>query len=104
MPWKLQEDNDPKHRSKLATSWKEGEKIENIDWSSMSPDIAPIENVWQILKMKSRKKTFTTYQSLVSAIKQEWKAQPKDLSLNLIHSMENRIFEVIESHDDFILH
>ena len=25
-PWKLQEDNDPKHRSKLATSWKEEKK------------------------------------------------------------------------------
>ena len=70
----------------------------------MSSDIAPIENVWQILKMKLRKKRFTTYQSLVSAIKQEWKALPNDLSLNLIHSMKNRIFEVIESHDDFILH
>ena len=70
----------------------------------MSPDIAPIENVWQVLKMKLRKKKFTTYQSLVSAIKPEWKALPKDLSLNLIHSMKNRIFEVIESHYDFILH
>ena len=70
----------------------------------MSPDIAPIENVWQILKMKLRKKKFTTYQSLLSAIKQEWKALLKDLSLNLIHSMKNRIFEVIESHGDFILH
>ena len=70
----------------------------------MSPDTAPIENVWQILKMKLRKKQFTTYQSLVSAIKQEWKALSKDLSLNLIHSMKNRIFEVIESHGDFILH
>ena len=70
----------------------------------MSPDIAPIENVWQILTMKLRKKKFTTYQSLISAIKQEWKALPKHLSLNLIHSMKNRIFEVIESHGDFILH
>ena len=66
----------------------------------MSPDIAPIENVWQILKMKLRKKN----QSLVLAIKQEWKALPSDLSLNLIPSMKNRVFEVIESHADFILH
>ena len=70
----------------------------------MSPDIAPVENVWQSLKMKLREKKFTNYQSLVSAIKQEWKAPPKDLSLNLIHSMKNTIFEVIESHGDFILH
>ena len=78
--------------------------MENIDCPSMSPDIAPIENVWQILKMKFRKKKFTTYQSLVSAIKQEWKALTKDLSLNLRRRMKNRIFQVIESHADFILH
>ena len=47
----------------------------------MSPDIAPIENVWQFLKMKLRKKKFTTYQSLISAIKQEWKALPKGFIL-----------------------
>ena len=52
-PWKLQEDNDPK----LVTSWKEGKKIENIDWPSMSLDIAPIKNVWQVLKMKLGKKS-----------------------------------------------
>ena len=70
----------------------------------MSSDIAPIENVWQFFKMKLRKTKFTTYQSLVSAIKQEWKILPNDFSLNLIHTMKNRIFEVIESHADFILH
>ena len=70
----------------------------------MSPEIAPIENVWQILQMKLRRKKVRTYQSLVWAIKQEWKVLPKDLSLNLIRSMKNRIFEVIESHGDIILH
>ena len=35
---------------------KKKKKIENIDWPSMSPDIAPIDNVWQILKTKLRKK------------------------------------------------
>ena len=78
--------------------------MENIDCPSISADIAPVENVWQIFKMKLRKKKLTTYQSLVLAIKQEWKALPKDLSLNLIRSMKSRIFEVIESHGDLILY
>ena len=102
--WKLQEDNDPKHTSKLAVNWREKKGIEKIEWPSMSPDIAPIENVWQLLKMKLRKKKFTTYESLVSAIKREWKALPSELAIKLVHSMKNRIFEVVESHGDFILH
>jgi transposase len=101
--WKLQEDNDPKHTSKLATNYKEQKGIENIDWSSMSPDLAPIENVWQLLKMNLRKKIFTTYQSLVSAIKRKWKAPPPALAIKLVDSMKNRISEVVESNGDFIL-
>lgn len=102
--WKLQEDNDPKHTSKLAKQWKINNNVNVIDWPSMSPDIAPIENVWQLIKMKLRKKKLTTYKSLVSAIKREWKLLFSDLAIKLAHSMNNRIPEVIESADDFILH
>jgi len=101
--WKLQEDNDPKHTSKLAINWKKNNDVYKIDWPSMSPDLAPIENVWQLLKMKIRKKNLSTYQSLVSAIKREWKSLPRELAVKLVHSMNNRISEVIESHGDFIL-
>lgn len=102
--WKLQEDNDPKHTSKLATNWRMNNNVQKIDWPSMSPDIAPIENVWQLLKMKLRKKKLLTYQSLVSAIKREWKSLSPELAIKLVHSMNNRISQVIENDGDFILH
>jgi len=35
--WILQEDNDPKHRSKLVNRWKEENNIEVLPWPSMSP-------------------------------------------------------------------
>jgi transposase len=103
MLWKLQEDNDPKHASKIATSWRRERSIEKIDWPSMSPDLAPIENVWQLLKMKLRTQNFKTYESLVSTIKREWKKLPQELAIKLVHSMKNRISEVFESNGDFIL-
>ena len=56
--WKLQEDNDPKHTSKLALNWKVSHRIQKIDRWSMSSDFAPIENVWELLKMKLRKVFF----------------------------------------------
>lgn len=102
--WKLQEDNDPKHTSKLATSWRMNNNVDKIDWPSMSPDIAPIENVWQLLKMNLRKKKLTNYESLVSAIKQEWKSLSSELAVKLVHSMNHRLSEVIENAGDFILH
>ena len=104
MLWKLQEDNDPKHRSKLAVNWKKNNRVDEIDCPSMSADLAPIENVWQLLKMNLRRKKIGSNRSLVSPMKLKWKSLPSELAVNLLHSMNNRISEVTESHDDFIFH
>ena len=101
---KLQEDNDSKHRSKLAVNWKRNNGVREIYWLSMSPDLAPIENVWQLLQMNLRRKKIGSYRSLVSAIKREWKSLPSELAVKLVRSMNNRISEVTESHGDFIFH
>ena len=100
----LQEDNDPKHRSKLATKWRIENGVKKIDWSSMSPDLAPIENVWQLLKMNLRKRKMTTYQQLVASIKKEWKRLSLNFAMKLVQSMDNRISEVIQSQGDYIFH
>ena len=104
MLWKLQEDNDPKHRSKLPVNWKRDNGVHEIYWPSMLPDLASIENVWQLLTMNLRRKKIGSYRSLVSAIKREWKFLPSELAVKLVHNMNNRISEVTESHGDFIFH
>ena len=48
--WILQEDNDPKHRSHLSTSWKTENGNTILDWPSQSPDPNPIKNVWSVVK------------------------------------------------------
>ena len=42
-------------------------------------------------------------QSLIWVIKRQWKSLPLELTLKLVHSMNNRISEVIGSHGNFIL-
>jgi len=37
LDWILQEDNDPKHRSRLATNWKIEKGITVLPWPAMSP-------------------------------------------------------------------
>ena len=101
--WKLPEDNGLKHIRKLAVNWKRNNGIDEIHRPSLSPDLALIENIWQLLQMNLRRKKIESYQSLVSAIKREWKPLPSVLTIKPVHSMNNRISEVIESHGDFIL-
>ena len=78
--WILRKDNDPKHMSKLATKCRLRHGIDRIQWSSMSLDLNPIENVWKLRKMNLPSKHFRTYKSLVSRIKKEWNAFLKDLA------------------------
>ena len=102
--WKMQKDNDPKHIQKLAVNWKRNNGIDEIDWPSMSADPAPMENIRQPFKINFRRKKIESYQSLVSVLKREWEQSlPSELTIKLVHSMNNQISEVIESHGDLIL-
>ncbi|CAF1344832.1 unnamed protein product [Rotaria sordida] len=43
--WRLQQDNDPKHKSRVAQQFLSSEAPEVIDWPSNSPDANPAENL-----------------------------------------------------------
>ena len=54
--WMLQEDNDPKHISKLAAIWKTNNGVHGTHGTSKTSDLAPVENVWQFLEMNLGRK------------------------------------------------
>ena len=66
--WILQEDNDPKHQSKVCTEWKETSGIKQLKWSSCWPDANPIENVWAYMKQRLRGRQVFAVKQLPTAI------------------------------------
>jgi transposase len=102
--WILQEDNDPKHRSKLVGKWKEENDVRVLPWPAMSPDQNPIENVWGLMKINLSKKKINTVRGLKGELVKEWNRLPDDLAGRLVSSMKNRVTILIEANGDYTMY
>ncbi|GFW01144.1 transposable element Tcb2 transposase [Trichonephila clavipes] len=86
------DDNAPCHRTVAAEQLLESEDIERMDWPARSPDLNPIEHVWDFLgrRLAARTLPLVTIRELRLALQDEWAAMPQQLIDILIPSMGRR--------------
>ncbi|GFU61981.1 transposable element Tc3 transposase [Trichonephila clavipes] len=77
------DDNAQCHRTVAAKQLLESEDIERMDWPARSPDLNPIEYVWDFLGRRLAARTLppVTIRELRLALQDEWAAMPQQLSL-----------------------
>ena len=74
--WVMQQDNDPKHRSKSTTEWLQQSKIHLLEWPSQSPDLNPIETLWHDPKRAAHTRNPNNISELEQFCKEEWSKIP----------------------------
>lgn len=94
--WWFQQDNDPKHSSRLVQSWLDKAGVDRIEWPPYSPDLNPIENLWADLKKRVEKYNATKEDELEEAVKTEWTATDTETCAKLVDSMPDRLSRVLE--------
>ena len=102
--WRLQQDNDPKHTSRVAKAFIAENRVNVIDWPSNSPDLNPIENMWYLVKNNVEKRMPQDTNELTQFMIEEWEAIPQTVVNNLIASMKRRCDLVIEENGNRIMY
>ncbi|GFX56130.1 transposable element Tcb2 transposase [Trichonephila clavipes] len=86
------DDNAPCDCTVAPEQLLESEDIERMDWPARSPDLNPIEHVWDFLGRRLAARTLppVTIRELRLALQDEWAEMPQQLTDTLILSMGRR--------------
>ncbi len=88
----MQHDNAQPHVARICTQFLEAENIPVLAWSAYSPDMSPIEHVWDALDRRIRQHVPVpaNIQQLRTAIEEEWTNIPQATINYLINSVWRR--------------
>jgi hypothetical protein len=93
----FQQDNDPKHTSKLAKTYFEEKEIKLLDWPAQSPDMNPIETLWGIIKGELEGFVAKNKEELKRKITDIWYSIPVELCQSLALSFKKRCQLVLQA-------
>lgn len=95
----FQEDNAPIHIAKSTKNWINKNNINILPWPAQSPDLNPIEHLWDELerKVRAHKPLPTNINELYEILQEEWIKIDIKKYQNLVNSMPSRINAVIDS-------
>ena len=88
----LQDDNARPHRARIVQQFLQQNNVDHLDWPARSPDLSPIEHVWDILgqRVQQRDPQPRTLQALGTTLQEEWRRLPQLQIARLVRSISHR--------------
>ncbi|GFW86031.1 transposable element Tcb2 transposase [Trichonephila clavipes] len=98
------DDNATCHRTLAVQDCLDSEGIQRLVWPARSPDLNPIENVWNALGRQVADRNYppTNKNTLIRALTEEWDKLPQQLLDNVVQSMVRRVECCITLHGGHI--
>ncbi|GFY30617.1 transposable element Tc1 transposase [Trichonephila clavipes] len=98
------DDNATCHRTLAVQDCLDSEGIQRLVWPARSPDLNPIENVWDALgrQVAGRNYPPTNKNTLIHALTEEWDKLPQQLLNKVVQSMVRRVECCITLHGGHI--
>ena len=86
----FQQDNPPCHKSKYSMGILHDATPALLDWPAKSPDLSPIEQLWNYLKRRFAGINFKTREDFYERVRVEWENIPSDKIHNHYSSFQAR--------------
>ena len=91
----FQQDNDPKHTSNYCQNYLKNKQkqgtLKIMNWPPQSPDLNPIELLWDELDRQVRKKCPNSKETLFSFLESTW----KELNATILHKLITRMPRIV---------
>jgi transposase len=91
------DDNNMPHRSRGVTTYFQSETVTFFPWPAMSPDLNPIEHIWDMLgrRIQAREPPVQSIRQLEAALHREWQQLSQQDIRRLTGRMRRRVEAVI---------
>ena len=95
----FQDDNAQIHRARSTLRWISENNIDQLHWPAQSPDLNPINNIWDELEHCIRKHIPLpkNEMELFNLLQEEWSNIDESVYKNLVESMERRVQAVVKA-------
>jgi transposase len=93
------DDNARPRRSRAVTAYLQSEAVTSVPWPAMSPDLNPIEHIWDMLgrRIQALELPVQNISQLKAALHREWQQLSQQDIRRLTGGMRRRVEAVIQA-------